>query len=667
MTSRALLCTCWLLSLSIACGDDDSAIAPDMAPDGAMGDDLGAPMGDPDCDPLDPTACALPWPSSLYLEPADTATGVRLAFGEESLPFNARRNHLSPALFEGLDGYGHGTPIIFDVGPLDVDRLPGEWERMGDSVEADSPTLLLKETSEGFERVPHWMELDRNASRDPLTYMRPAVILDPATRYVVVLRNLPGADGATVEPSEAFAALRDGRPSPDERVEARRPAFDALFEELEDEGIARDELVLAWDFVTGSTEAIHERLDRSIALGLAEAPDGGTLTFDEVETFETADNPNIRYRIRATMTVPSVVRERDEPELDAPGFELNLDGGGEVQLNGTRTSRVLIHVPHSAISGEPVGVMVYGHGLFGNEQEIRAGHIQRLANEYGFVVLGVPMLGMSDDDFNTAIAMTSDMNRFVVISDALHQGILDHHLLARAGQQTLGDQLASEVDEAIAVDGSELVYFGGSQGGIFGQTILATSPDITRGVMAVPGNNYVTLLQRSVNFSQFGTLLKNAYRNDTNVAIVTAAVQLLWDRTDPVSYVDRMLHGPAFGDPERQALHLISKGDYQVAVVTNEIAARTWPGELHLMAGYDERIPYGLTETAYPLEEGSAIVLFDFGNPWPDDRGNLPPDDGLTDPHSRIAEVNAAGELMDAFLREGRVIDICGGDGCNPD
>jgi pimeloyl-ACP methyl ester carboxylesterase len=666
MTSRALRFG-WLLTLLVACGDDDSTDPPDMsAPDGAAAD-MGEVMGDPDCDPIDPTACALPWPSSLYLEPADTVTGVRLAFGDESLPFNARRNHIAPALFEGLDGYGHGTPIMFDVGPLAFDELPGEWERMGDSVAADSPTLLLKETEDGFERVPHWLELDRNASRDPLTYLRPAVILDPATRYVVALRNLPGADGATIEASDAFAALRDGTASADERVEARRDAMDALFAELEGAGVARDELVLAWDFVTGSSEALHARLDRSIELGFGAAPEGGALTFDEVQTFEPEENERIRYRISATMTVPSVVRERDDPELDAPGYELDLDEDGELQLNGTLTTRVLIHVPHSAIGGDPVGVMVYGHGLFGNEQEIRAGHIERLAEEYGFVVLGVPMFGMSDDDFNTVVAMTSDMNRFVVISDALHQGMLNHHLLARAGQETLAAQLAEEVDDQIAVDGSELVYFGGSQGGIFGQTLLATSPDITRGVMAVPGNNYVTLLQRSVNFSQFGTLLKNAYRNDTNVAIVSAAVQLLWDRTDPVSYVDRMLHGPSFGDPERQALLLLSKGDYQVAVVTNEIAARTWPGELHLMSGYDERIPYGLGQTPYPVDEGSAMILFDFGNPWPDDRGNLPPEDDFGDPHPRIAEVDAAGDLMDVFLREGRVIDICGGDGCNPD
>ncbi|MBO6938400.1 MAG: hypothetical protein JJ863_25755 [Deltaproteobacteria bacterium] len=658
-----------LLALALfACGDDDGTDAPDMAaPDGSS-EDLGSAPSDPSCDPLDPTACALPWPSNLYLEPADTATGVRLAFGEESLPQNARRAHIAPALFEGLDGYGHGTPIIFDVGPLDFDALPGEWERMADSLDAASPTLLLKATADGFERVPHWVEPDGNASSDPLTYLRPAVILDPATRYVVVLRNLPGADGATIESSTAFAALRDGTPSGDPLLEARRDDFDALFEALEGEGIDRSELVLAWDFVTGSSEALHHRLDRAIDLAFESAPDGGAITIDEVETFETTDNAEIRYRIRATMTSPSVVKPRVDPDLDPPGFELVLDDDGEVALDGTHDTRLLIHVPHSAIGAEdPVGVMIYGHGLFGNEQEIRAGHIQRIAQEFGFVVIGIPMLGMSDDEFNTVVGMTSDLNRFVVISDALHQGILEHHLAARAGRETLGALLTSEVDAEIQMDGDQLVYFGGSQGGIFGQTLLATSPDITRGVLAVPGNNYITLLQRSVNFSQFGMLLKNTYRNDTNVAIATAAIQLLWDRTDPVSYVDRMLHGPSFGDPERQALMLVSKGDYQVAVVTNEIAARTWPGELHLMAGYDERIPFGLTTTDYPLDTGTGLILFDFGNPWPDERGNLPPDDGLSDPHPRIAEVEAAGDLMDTFFREGRIVDICGGDGCNPD
>src|SRR5690606_6546266 len=89
-------------------------------------DPVTIPDGFPkaECDALDPAYCSLPWPSSLYLaEDGATPSGHSLRFGETSLPANASNVHLDPALFEGLDGYGLGTPIIFALGDLDLTDL----------------------------------------------------------------------------------------------------------------------------------------------------------------------------------------------------------------------------------------------------------------------------------------------------------------------------------------------------------------------------------------------------------------------------------------------------------------------------------------------------------------------------------------------------------------
>lgn len=678
----ALLLT--LPALLAGCGDDaasptdDAGTTPleDAGPPPADVGPVEIPEGWPkaECDALDPTACALPWPSSLYLEPSDaTPTGHRLTFGATSLPRNGRRVHIAPALFEGLDGYGLGTPILFDLGPLDFEALPGEWDGLERSVEASSPTLLLERTADGWRRVPHFIEPDANALEGQrVTFLRPAELLRPSTRYAVILRDLRDPDGAPVPPSPAFAALRDGAPSGDAGVEARRDAFEALFAELEAFGVARDELILAWDFTTGSDAARQGRLDDAIARGLEAAPEGGALSVHEVEARARPgeggdEDAHIRYTIQARMTVPSVLAPRDD---EADGFQLALDADGRVEVRGERTVRVLVQVPHRALEGEPEGVIVYGHGLFGDENEVRAGHLKRLAEEQGYVLLGVPLAGMSGDDLEAVTAMTTDLNFFGVLADPLHQGILDHHLLARAALSGRLQAMLEEVDPAIAIDGEDVGFFGASQGGIFGQTILATAPDIRRAILAVPGNNYVTMLERSINFARFADLLRLAYARPRDLPIVLAAVQLLWDRTDPVSYVGRMVgewEGASEDDPERDALFLVSKGDYQVAVLTNEVAARTFPEALPLLAPYDgtRPRPFALNEASYP-RDGSGIVLFDFGNPWPSDRGNRPPDDGLSDPHSRIAEVDEAGPMIRTFLGEGRIEDICGGDGCTP-
>lgn len=72
------------------------------------------------CDPLDATLCALPFPSSFYLEKAPPlsssplkGTGYRVSFGPESLPFTRGRKHVSPVALNAYDGFSTLAPILF--------------------------------------------------------------------------------------------------------------------------------------------------------------------------------------------------------------------------------------------------------------------------------------------------------------------------------------------------------------------------------------------------------------------------------------------------------------------------------------------------------------------------------------------------------------------------
>lgn len=654
--------------------DDDRSPGTD---DTGGGDDTGEPIDDgpwpaTDCDALDPATCALPWPSSLYLAPADTPTGVALTFGTTSLPANNGGDHMASAMFTGLDGYGLGTPILFDVGPLDFAGLPGEWTGLEDSVSPDSPTLLLRVTDDGLEPVPHWVEPDRTAATGTHTYLRPAVFLAPSTRYIVALRDLRSASGEPIAPSPAFAALQAGTDFDDPGIAQRRDHFATLFTELDEAGIEPGGLTLAWDFTTGSSERLQGRLDGALAAALDTAPDGATFTIDADETTEWVREPDdsdrpqhdvVWYHVHGTIETPAVV---SPPEQGAM-FTLNLtapsgDDDGEVFADGTFAVPFIADVPHRArTSDEPLGVIVYGHGMFGDRWEVMADHLEILAETFGYVVIGVPLTGMSSPDGDNIPGAILDLDGLPVLTDGLHQGVVDHHMLVRAARSgALADMLAS-VDPRITIDPDEVYWFGSSQGGIFGTTIMATSPDLERGALGVPGYNYSTLLSRSVNFEPFFDIFGLVYDSGTDIAVTLAAIQLLWDRTDPVSYHQR-LH-----EEGKHILSLVSKGDKQVAVVTNELAARTTPDALPFMGPYDaERTPWDVPQVDYP-RTGSGIVLYDFGNAWPTDRGNLPPEDPLPDPHSRIAEVEGSGLQLDTFLRTGQIIDVCGGDGCQPD
>ena len=73
-----------------------------------------------------------------------------------------------------------------------------------------------------------------------------------------------------------------------------------------------------------------------------------------------------------------------------------------------------------------------------------------------------------------------------------------------------------------------------------------------------------------------------------------------------------------------------------------------------------------IDEQAYPYT-GSGVVLYDFGNPWPEP-GNLPPEDEVGDPHGEPRKQAYHNQQMVHFFRNGgEIIDVCGGDGCTPD
>ena len=192
-----------LLALSIGL----VACAPEGATDDPPPDTdppLTAFLGDPGCDPILPgfaysqdpgglpPACALPWPSNLYLkEDPARKTGYTLTFGASSLPHNRQMIPIDPAAYTKRDGYGVGTPILLVIPGLDLTGFATE-DHVERSLDKDAPLLLLEDAGGVIRRVPYFVErdaLEDSASRQTI-FVRPAEILKEATRYVVVLRGL---------------------------------------------------------------------------------------------------------------------------------------------------------------------------------------------------------------------------------------------------------------------------------------------------------------------------------------------------------------------------------------------------------------------------------------------------------------------------------------------
>ena len=211
---------------------------------------------DPDCDPLVPEICGMPFPSSKWLEAdATRETGYTLRFGATTLPANTSGVHVDPEPYARLDGYGVGSPALAFFPGLDGTDLPDE-SRIEESLGEDARVVMLEVVGGVAKRIPCFAELDRAAQRDEerSLIVRPAVLLRENARYVVALRGLRNLDGELAQPSNAFVALRDQR-AEGTPVEDRIPRFEEIFALLEAEGVERDGLLLAWDWATASGDA----------------------------------------------------------------------------------------------------------------------------------------------------------------------------------------------------------------------------------------------------------------------------------------------------------------------------------------------------------------------------------------------------------------------------
>lgn len=633
-----------------------------------------------DCDPLDPSVCALPWPSSLYLvRDPSRATGNTLTFGATTLPINVQDAGVDPAPYRRMDGYDVGAPIMTLFPSLDVTGMATEAD-LAPSMAPDAKVLLFRVEGATLVRVPYWVELDAGES-DPdkrVLFVRPGVILEEASRYVVAFRDLVRLDASPVPSSEAFLAFRDHRASTDVAVTSRRRRFEEVFALLEGAGVDRASLTLAWDFETASDDAMHGRLLRMRDEALAEVgASGPPLVVTSVTEYAPTNDgsgrpidPNIALEIQGTFETPSWLSSFPATFGDAQGLTLDAHDYHATREPGTTWTRTfLVRIPYSALPASPGGqgtphkLLQYGHGLLGSTDELRTSYLGALANANGYILFGASMAGLDVNELLIVLGAANSISDFRAVADTLHQGLVDWVVLARAVRQRLG-ALPELTTRGIAVDATRLHYYGNSQGGIMGSTYMAITPEITRGVAGVPGNNFGLLMERSHDFDQFLAQVRVSYPRRLDQPVLLAAVGLLWTSTDPVSHLRHLSLEPYAGNEPHYLLMTPAKGDHQVSPLTNEVLARSDFG-IPLLANYDdERTPFACPQAAYP-HVGSGIMLFDFGNEWPW-FGNRVTDDTGTDPHEAPRRSAAHDMAMMHFFDTGEIVDVCGGDGCHP-
>jgi hypothetical protein len=606
------------------------------------------------CDFLNREKCLLPYPSSVFLHPDPTTpTGYRLNYSRQAMPANKDGVPIDPTEWNTLDGFGPG-PIIEALFPQGVDLAASGVPPIDDfsrSLDSDSPTVLIDATT--GEHIVHFVELDVQAANVATRafLIRPGIRLKDATRYIVAIRGLVDLDGNAIAPERPFEILRDGVSTPVHTIEARREHFEDIFDALEQGGVARDDLILAWDFVTASRESLTGRALSLRDQGL-QVNGPGAPPF-EVTSVEDDVNEDTFRRVRGTFTVPLFMDSATPPAF------FNLDENGVPVQNGTATAPFIVNIPRIAVeAGTAARPIVYGHGLLGSGDEVNAGHLQDFANQYGFIVAGTDWIGMAEGDVGPTLAFIQDLSGFPALPDRLQQAMLNFMLLGRlmTAPDGFNSDPAFQVGGRPLIDTQELYFYGISQGGIAGGVFMALSTETIRGVLGVGAANYSTLLQRSVDFDTFEVLLRQAYPDELDRTLLLPIIQQLWDRADPQAYENHLVSDPLPGTPAKKLLLQPGVYDSQVANIGTEIQVRS----MGIPALAPSVLPlFQVPEMEAPFD-GSAFVPYDV-NAVPAPTTNTPPaeDNGV---HEAVRRLNAARRQIDAFLRpDGMIRNYCNG------
>lgn len=666
--------------------------------------------------------CLYPFPNNLFTrEDGSTPTGLRIDFDIRAMPVaqpvdmpaspdNTRfvpirtteATPIEPTQWNRNDGFSPGSMLLAHLPGIDLERTGAV--RITDiepSLDPDAPVLVINAST--LERQLIWVELDAN-NTDPAEQaliIRPARNFEEGNRYIAVVRNARDAEGELLPVNELFRAYRDGIDTGEPVFEARREAMEDVFAILEQAGVERGELTLAWDFTIASQQSLTERLlairDDAFAR-LAGASPSFRIT-------EVRDNPasGLSRNIKGTFDVPNYLNQTgggvgatfnyasDDPDA------LPQTLGEDVVRAGFRCQIPLATTDFAQADVQTARAAIYGHGLFGESSynisggEFGSSNVRAMQSEHNIMFCATDWIGMSQEDIlaGNIHQIMADLTGLPRQLDRSQQGLLNFMFLAELMQHPDGFASADEFRHQgqLVYDPTEVFYDGNSQGGILGGALIATAPNLHRGVLGVPGSNYSLLLRRYGPFEQrFAPVLYAAYPDGLDQSLNFALMQMLWDRAENNGYLSHLAgrHLPNTPADKHVLLH-VALGDFQVTQWSAEVMARTIGAAVHeptarLGESPDSNPLFAIPRIEQYPHHGHGMMIWDSGakverdgggwsgNDFPPTINRGPGADFGNDPHSSPRSTVAARQQKSAFMqRDGAVTDVCGDAPCYSD
>ncbi len=610
--------------------------------------------------------CMLPYPSDVFLvDDAAMPSGKRVELTPEAKPKTTEDVGYDFTEVHPVDGFSTHQPILV-LFPEGVDQSNITFHQGSDpaaSVSPSSPTLLIN--AETGEPVPHWAELDRSTelTSDQAFLVRPFVRLENETRYIVAFQHLNDASGSPIVPPLGFAHILAGEVEGHPQLEPLAAHYESdVFPVLEQFGVARQDLQLAWAFTTGS-ETFNTR-------DLLAVREDAIAQFEQTPPAVTVTavlpdhNDQIGLRIEGRLTVPLYL------EHDEPGAMLHRDGDGNVIQNGTAEVPFTLQVPVEGMpeddTFEPMRMLQFGHGFFGQREEINWSYMRGFVNEQKYLAASVDWWGMAETDqitILTALAPGGNMSEAFKFVDRLHQAMVNQIALTYALLGPIRELEELRPFDKLLYDPEQIYYYGISQGSIFGTTFLSLSPQIERAVLSVGGGPYSLMMSRSATFRDLYDLALMRLPNDLTMQKFITLAQHTFDRVDPMTYAHRLLLDPYPNSPQRKILIQYGVGDHSVNNLASDLHSRA--------AGIPLMIPSArdvyMLDTVEPPADSATVVVDFMLEHVPGIDAALPTEDELNDVHEDVRRNAKIKAQIDLFFQPlGMVEHTCDGP-CDPE
>ncbi len=572
-------CVPAVLVLLAACGDDALDVAPEA-------------------NPLGFNANILPFPSSLY-QRADGTLDVPVGAFPKNVVTDA---DFDPTPLAKRRGWPATTTMLW-AAPSGVDPagLVGPND-LAASIDPSASTTIVVDMTSG-ELVPHFAEVDVNEldnfSRQAV-YIRPARRLTGEHRYAVGIRkSLKSRDGKSLPVSAGFQAVLDNTNTGHARLDGARPRLREAVDALVAAGVARTDLIVAWDFIVApDADALTDPLAARDAALAAMGALAGNVTYTVTSSTGTINaDPRLARRIEIEFQAPAVTGP------DLAGYL--RDGSGKVVAQGTFPAKAFINVPPCATFDTKAPTVLYGHGFFGTNKELKDAEYAREIGKDCFIIAGTEWTGMASDDIPNALLALNDLNKGWGFGEKIWQGQVNMMTLAQLLRGKLATELLVDGSTRSIVDTTKQHFLGISLGHVLGATFFAYDPFIERAVMHVGAANWGLLFERSSNWATYGLPLKSSYDTLLEAVIMEQILQMALEGVDGATVAGVTIPNT----PPKQMLMQTVLDDTQVPNLASYFHARSLGLTL---LDQSVVVPYGF-ESRQATSASNAWLIVDEG------------------------------------------------------